>query len=420
MQRENLEICLGESGILVGSLLYETAGGKEYSCFQYAPSWLESKHAFALAPALTLDTGKKFFRGDRPFPPALMDTMPDSWGQTVHYQNAKATGSKQPLNSLFYLLAVADVYRVGALRIRRSGNNTPFLAQGQKDILHRLYDLDEFCAVVHNIETNTANEEQLRHFIDSACSLGGARPKCSVLNANNRLSIAKFTSHRDTKAVERVEAATLCLAKLCGISAPDVTLVEGPKKLPIAVIERFDRMDGKRIPYISAQTMLDSPTADNRTYTEIADAIRANGAEPKSDLRNLFQRILFTILVSNVDDHLKNHAFLYADNNKWSLSPIFDVNPFPERVKRLKTAIADVGENAASVELLLDSAFYFDLETDEVRRNAAAMAKTIRENWERLCRKFGMTDTEIGEYRPAFEHSESDYAESLERLCYRT
>lgn len=414
MQQADLEICLGESGVLVGMLHYGAADGKEFSSFQYDPSWLESKSAFALAPALTLDSAKKHFSGERPFPPALMDTMPDSWGQTVHRQNAKATGSKQPLNSLFYLLAVSDAYRVGALRIRYSGEGAQFLAQGQKDMLDRLLDLEEFCDTVRNIESNTANEEILRLFIDSGGSLGGARPKCSILNDDNRLALAKFTSHRDTRAVERAEAGTLSLARLCGITAPDVRIVAGPKKLPIAVIERFDRMkENRRIPYISAQSMLDSKTADDGTYTEIADAIRANGAEPKSDLRNLFQRILFTILVSNVDDHLKNHAFLYANNNKWSLSPIFDVNPFPERAKRLKTAIADQGKNEASVELLLEFAFYFELEKDEACKIAASMAKTVRDNWVRLCREFGMNGAEIGEYRPAFEHPESEYAEKL-------
>jgi serine/threonine-protein kinase HipA len=160
--------------------------------------------------------------------------------------------------------------------------------------------------------------------------------------------------------------------------------------------------------------MLDSPTADDRTYTEIADTIRTNGAEPKSDLLNLFQRILFTILVSNVDDHLKNHAFLYAGNGKWRLSPIFDVNPFPERFKQLKTAIADPAENAASVELLLEHAFYFELDKDEAAKTAATMALTVRENWTKLCREMGKNVAEIRAYQPAFEHRETEFAANLD------
>jgi len=413
MKSANLEVCLGESGILVGSLQYEASGSREYSCFQYAPSWLNSPDAFALAPALALNGGKQFFRGERPFPPVLMDTLPDSWGKKVLVQHSRLTGSKQSLDSLFFLLAISDCCRIGALRIRNAGRNSQFLAAGQNDMLPSLYDLKQFCEIVRSIEMNTPDTEALRRFILPGSSLGGARPKCSILNANNRLSLAKFTSHNDSRATERAEAVTLRLARLCGIDAPDVTLVEGSKGLPIAVIERFDRIGGKRIPYISAQTMLDSPQADNRTYAEIADAIRTNGADPKSDLRNLFQRVLFTILVSNVDDHLKNHAFLYAGNDKWRLSPIFDVNPFPERFKQLKTAIADPAENSASVELLLEHAFYFELNKDEASKIASTTAGTVKENWVRLSQEFGMNNTEIGEYRPAFEHRETAFAEDL-------
>ena len=410
MKRADLEICLGESGLLVGSLQYESSGNREFSCFQYDPLWLESAEAFAIAPDLSLDAGKKFFRGDRPLPPVLMDTMPDSWGQKVLMQYARLTGSKQMFNSLFFLLAVSDFCRIGALRIRNAGSGNQFMAVGQSDMLPGLFDLGQFCKIILGIEKNNADTEALRRFLIPGSSLGGARPKCSILDAHNRLCIAKFTSHNDSRAAERAEAATLRLARLCGIDAPDVVLVEGPiKQQPIAVIERFDRFEGKRFPYVSAQTMLNSPTADNRTYAEIADAIRMHGAEPRSDLRNLFQRVLFTILISNVDDHLKNHGFLYAGNGRWRLSPIFDVNPFPERFRQLKTAIADPAENAASVELLLDHAFYFELDKDEAANIAAVMAKTVRKNWRHLCQEMGMHNDEIEEYRPAFEHKESEF-----------
>jgi serine/threonine-protein kinase HipA len=343
-----------------------------------------------------------------------MDTLPDSWGKKVLMQHARLTGSKQQINSLFFLLAVSDFCRIGASRIRKTGNGTQFLAAGQSDMLPQLYDLGEFSKTIRDIETNNPDTEALRRFIIPGSSLGGARPKCSILDAQSKLCVAKFTSHNDSRAAERAEAVTLRLARMCGIDAPDVTLVEGPtRNLPIAVIERFDRIEGKRIPYISAQTMLNSPTADEGIYTDIADAIRMNGIEPKTDLRSLFERILFTILASNVDDHLKNHGFLYAGNGKWRLSPVFDVNPFPERFKQLKTAIADPAENAASVELLLEHAFYFEMDKDEAAETAVTMAQTVGKNWMKFCQEMGMSDTEIQEYQPAFEHKETEFAKNL-------
>ena len=409
MMKAEMEICLGDSGALVGTLQYEAAANREYSCFRYAQSWLESADAFALAPALALNDNRVFFSGERPFPPALMDTLPDSWGKKVLMSHARHIGADQIFNPYFFLLSVPDICRSGALRIRHAGGE--FLATGEREMLPRLLNLREFCGIVRAIETNAQESEALRQFIFAGSSLGGARPKCSVLDEENNLAVAKFTSYNDTRAVEKAEVVTLHLARLCGIAAPEARLIDGPPGLPIALLKRFDRAGGMRIPYISAQTMLDSPTADNRAYTEIADEIRTHGADPHADLKELFKRILFTILVSNVDDHLKNHAFLYAGNNKWRLSPVFDVNPSPERVKKLKTRIADDADDSASLALLLERAFYFELDEDEAAKIAANMAGVIKASWTRLARELGMSDAEIQEYRPAFEHSETLAAE---------
>jgi serine/threonine-protein kinase HipA len=411
MMKAEMEICLGNSGVLVGTLQYEAAASRGYSCFRYAQSWLESADAFALAPALALNDNRVFFSGERPFPSALMDTLPDSWGKKVLMGHARHTGADQTFNPYFFLLAVPDICRSGALRIRHAGGE--FRATGSSEMLPRVLNLREFCGIVRAIETNTQESEALRQFLFAGSSLGGARPKCSVLDEENNLAVAKFTSHNDTKAVEKAEVVTLRLARLCGISAPEARLIDGPPGLPIALIKRFDRAGGTRIPCISAQTMLDSPTADNRAYTDVADEIRAHGSVPHADLKELFKRILFTILVSNVDDHLKNHAFLYAGNNKWRLSPVFDVNPSPERGKRLKTRIADDADDSASIALLLERAFYFEVEEDEAAKIAATMAGVVKAHWMKLSRELGMSDAEIQEYRPAFEHAETAVAEKL-------
>jgi serine/threonine-protein kinase HipA len=397
-----MEICLGESGILVGTLQYEAVSNREYSCFQYDQSWLESLHSFALAPNLKLHDNKMFFSGEHPFPAPLMDTLPDAWGKNLLIQHAQKTDLNETFNPYFFLISVSDLYRSGAIRIRR--RDTEFLAQNQNEMLPRLMNLSDFRKIIRSIEMKIPETDSLKRFILAGSSLGGARPKCSLLDDENNLCLAKFTSINDTKSVEKAEVMTLRLAALCGILAPEVKLIND--KLPIAIIRRFDRVGGKRIPFISAQTMLDSSTAENRTYTELADAIRINGFDPQADLKELFKRILFTIFVSNTDDHLKNHGFLYAGNNKWRLSPIFDVNPFPERAKNLKTKIADGTDNSASAEFLMEHAFYFEIEEDEARNMAKSMADIIKGNWERLSREAGMSEVEIDDYRPAFEHPE--------------
>jgi serine/threonine-protein kinase HipA len=402
--KTELEICIGESGILVGTLHYEASSTREYSCFQYDQSWLESPHSFALAPSLKLQENKIFFSGEHPLPAPLMDTLPDSWGKNMLIQHARIMSLNATLNPHYLLISVFDLYRSGALRIRHQNNE--FLAQDNKEIIPHLTNLNDFRKLVRSLEEKTPETEALRRFIFAGSSLGGARPKCSVLDDENYLCIAKFTSSNDTKSVVKAEVMTLRLARLCGILTPEVKLFTDIPELPIAIIRRFDRGGGKRIPFISAQTMLDSSTAENRTYTELADEIRSNGFDPKADLKELFKRILFTIFVSNTDDHLKNHGFLYTGNNKWKLSPIFDVNPFPDRIKTLKTKIADGTDNSASVGLLIENAFYFEIEEDEAIHMATSMAQIITDHWKRLSKEVGMSDADIEDYRPAFEHPE--------------
>lgn len=425
MAQEILEICMGDAGLPVGTLRFEDAGGRQHSSFRYAESWLTSPRVFAIAPGLPLDEETRFFRaiGERgsPLPPPIADTTPDAWGRNIIRKEGRLAGGRagQAPSELDFLLAVDDFSRLGALRVRRRVEGAPFLAppaDGRHPIPPLLH-LDQITRAIGSAESDRPDAAALRRLRQIGISLGGARPKCSVIDHDGRLAIAKFTSRHDTYPVERAEVLTLNLARLCGLDAPRAR-VEMSAGLPVAIIERFDRTAGGRVPYISAQTMLDHPDATSGTYVMLADAIRQQGADPEAGLRELFRRVAFTILVSNVDDHLKNHGFLYAGEGRWRLSPLFDVNPAPERFRELKTAIADVSEPDASIELLLEYAGFFDLEPDEAALDIRDMADTIAENWEGLARRAGMSGPEIGIFRPAFEHAEMDVARSYEPVAF--
>src|SRR5690606_10203520 len=151
----------------------------------------------------------------------------------------------------------------------------------------------------------------------------------------------KFTSVHDQGPIERVEVATLTLARACGLRTPEARLALADTQYPVALVRRFDRRGLARIPYISARTALGKTADALGAYTEIVDFMRAHGAGPTSDFRELYKRVIFTILVSNKDDHLKNHGFLYVGRGQWRLSPIFDVNPAPDRAPHLETAIVE-------------------------------------------------------------------------------
>jgi len=157
------------------------------------------------------------------------------------------------------------------------------------------------------------------------------------------------------------------------------------------------------------------PTADatSGTYTQIAEAIRQHSDDPKRDLRELFNRIGFTILVANVDDHLKNHGFLYAGNRRWRLSHMFDVNPAPERHRELKTPISETSGAEASIETLFEHASFFDISSDEAAGTIGNMAATISENWEPMAQAYGLDRASLNIYRPAFEHDDMKVALAL-------
>ena len=229
----------------------------------------------------------------------------------------------------------------------------------------------------------------------------------------DQLWIAKFSSAGDASPVERIEVATVKLARAVGLNAPDARLMLERTAHPIALIRRFDREGAARIPYISARTALARRGAEQGAYTDLAQFIRQHSDNPIADLRELWSRIVFTILVSNTDDHLKNHGFVYAGDGQWSLSQLFDVNPQPERHRLLKTAIIEGEPFAASLELALEAAVFFNLAADEASELARVMAQQIKNRWSDMMRAHGVTSTELRRLETAFEHVEMERALSL-------
>ena len=415
-----LKVCIGDRGLTVGTLSFDAQGNREFSSFQYDDEWIESPRGFAIVPSMPLDRNRRFFRKEgnhvSPLPLALVDTTPDSWGRNIIRRDARENREDtRPLHEFDYLLAVDDFSRMGALRFREEADGSNFLASHPSG-RHEIPPLLELGQLGQSIESLEKQDPQtaagLKRLRQIGSALGGARPKCSVIDADGSLLIAKFTSVHDTYPVEKAEVLTLNLARLTGLNAPPARL-DTSGDLPVALIRRFDRQGAGRVPYISAQTMLDAPDATSGTYTQLAEAIRQHSDDPARDLAELFGRIGFTILVSNVDDHLKNHGFLYDGRGRWRLSHMFDVNPAPERHRELKTAISEISGPDASIEALVWHAAFFDLSEDDAAAVLGSMAETVSQSWEGLAREFGMDREDIRTYRAAFEHEEMDKAVSL-------
>jgi len=341
--KRTLRVCLGSDPQPVGTLHYDQQGARERSAFAYDEIWMAAPQAFALSPSLPLVAGPQYFRpvgsGGSVFPAPVADTEPDGWGRRViqrdhakQRQEARRSGqpfSAAPLNAVDFLLAVDDFSRAGALRFRDEQGELQRTREPGRRAAPPLLELKHLLAASHAVEASTETAADLAFLRGRGTSLGGLRPKCTVLDDDGWLSIGKFPSVRDERAVTQGEVLALTLAREAGINAAIARLIDSDG-IPVALIRRFDRTaEGKRLMYVSAATLLgvskDDPSP--HYYTEIADALRAHGADTQVDLDELWRRLAFSILITNIDDHLHNHGFLHAENGLWRLCQGRDETP---------------------------------------------------------------------------------------------
>jgi len=385
--------------------------------FQYLDAWLEKKDAFAVDPLLPLVSPGPFHK-ERLFG-AIADSAPDRWGRTLMARAERLRARQENraprhLREIDYVLGVADVARQGALRFSYADGEA-FLAEDSEAAAPPVVDLPRLLAAAQGFLDNPDSVEDLRILLAPGSSLGGARPKASVKDNEGHLSIAKFPKKGDLYSVGAWEHLALTVAREAGIRVAESALlsVEGQD---VILLNRFDRDGQRRTPFLSAMSLLDGVDQEPRSYLEIAEVIRRFGAHARADLSELWRRMLFNILVSNTDDHLRNHGFLYAGRGGWTLSPAYDLNPVPVEVKPrfLSTAIGeDPNDTSASLLLALEAAEYFDLSQEEARSMAVQVAQATRQ-WADRAQSLGIRGTEIDLMASAFDHDDLALALSFE------
>lgn len=394
--------------VLVGRLWARERTGRESSSFTYDPAWIKRRGAFALAPTLPLVAGP--FHAAKGLHPAFSDSAPDAWGRKLmlRQERARARAAKTQPRTLFeidFLAGVADTTRLGALRFK-DANGEDFIANSGRPV-PPLIDLPKLLSATGRIERDRETDEDLLLVLAPGTSLGGARPKATVRDANGRLTVAKFPKKDDDWPVTLWEAVALKLAADAGITVPEWRLDIIAKK-PVLLLHRFDRTDaGNRIPFMSAMTALDAADhGDQRSYLEILDVLRQQGSQPEADAKQLWRRIVFNMLVSNTDDHLRNHAFLKAPQG-WYLSPAFDMNPCPVDVRPRVHALAiDEADPTASIETALAIAVRFGLPANEARAIAHEVAVAVG-NWRSTAKAFKLTPAQIDRMASAFVHDDA-------------
>ena len=418
-----VRVHIGENPRPVGLLRHDRQGARENAPFEYDPAWLGADDRFVLDPGLPLVAGPQYHRradGGSVFPAIIADMEPDGWGRRVimrdhinQRQGARAAGQAvdaRPLNELDLLLAVDDFSRIGALRFQDEDGVFQRAAEDGRRTAPPLIELNQLLAASRAVEENNETAADLAYLRGRGTSLGGLRPKCTVIDEDGSLSISKFPSVADDRAVTKGEVLALHLAEAAGIRAATARLVDSDG-LPVALIRRFDRADGRRIMYASAATMLGAEPRDPRehAYTEIVDAIRINGAEAQADIDELWRRIAFSILITNVDDHLLNHGFLHVGRGLWRLAPAFDINPFPERLRELKTWISEETGPEATIDALMSVIAYFRIPSARAQAILAEVEGAVS-TWREVGSGLGMTQAELDQFVDAFEHRERDAA----------
>jgi len=358
--------------VLMGVLKAEFTRGKEIFSFSYSDNWLKSRYSQMLDPELQLYSGSQYAKDEKQNFGVFLDSSPDRWGRLLmkRREAAMARSEKRPEKTLResdYLLGVFDGHRMGAIRFKEDPDG-PFLNDNKTLASPPWTSIRELEQISLKLEEDNAHEDPeylkwLNIIINPGSSLGGARPKASVLDENKNLWIAKFPSKSDIKDIGGWEMVTNELARNAGLNVAESRIQKFSSKYYTYLTKRFDRTDaGERIHYASAMTMLGYVDGNNfqdgASYLEIVDFLTQYGANIEGDLRELWRRIVFSIFVSNTDDHLRNHGFILTEKG-WILSPAFDINPNEDGVGLSLNISLD--DNSLYLDLALEVAEYFRL-----------------------------------------------------------
>jgi serine/threonine-protein kinase HipA len=392
-----------ESPTLMGILYSEIVRGKEIFSFEYSDEWLKSKFAQVIDPDLGLYSGPQYPDNKKGNFGIFLDSSPDRWGRVLMKRREAilARNENRQAESLMesdYLLGVYDENRIGGLRFKLKESGL-FLNQDRSLAAPPITSLSELQAASLRLEEDGDVDDEehikwLNMLMAPGSSLGGARPKASIKDNNGDLWIAKFPSAKDEKDVGAWEMVVHTLAIKCGLNVAEAKAEQFANKYHTFLVKRFDRDKSQRIHFSSAMTMLGY--TDNRdenagvSYLELVDFLSKHGARVNEDLEELWKRIVFSISVSNTDDHLRNHGFILTEKG-WILSPAYDINP-NEMGTGLNLNISD-SDNSLDYDLALEVAEYFRLDESKANKIISDFKNKVKD-WKTIADKNNISKSE--------------------------
>lgn len=388
---------------LMGILHADRLKGREIFSFEYSKGWLKKGFSHLLDPGLQLYSGPHYLTGEQKNFGLFLDSSPDRWGRILMRRREAALSrleqrEEKKLFETDYLLGVFDEPRMGALRFKTEEQG-PFLNNNREMATPPWTALRKLEQVSLRLEAEDVMDDPeylkwLNMLVAPGSSLGGARPKASIVDADGELWIAKFPSRNDKDDVGGWEIVTHELALASGINMAESRALKLSSDNYTFLTKRFDRTEGERIHFASALTLLGYRDGqdfhEGISYLELVDFIQRQGANVKRDLEELWRRIVFSICVSNTDDHLRNHGFLLTEEG-WRLSPAYDINPV-ETGTGLKLNISE-NDNALDLDLALEVSEFFRLTEKRAKEIIEEVKHAIR-NWKQIADKYGISKGE--------------------------
>jgi serine/threonine-protein kinase HipA len=397
--------------VLIGTLYAQGGGSQEIFSFEYDQEWLEREQAFAFDPDLQLLRGPQYPAQSRNNFGIFLDSSPDRWGRLLmqRRENLRARHEERKpkrLTDWDYLLGVHDETRLGALRLR-SPEGGEFIDSDRQLAAPPITSVRELEAASRGFERHIDEEDNpeyarwLKQLIAPGSSLGGARPKASVRDEKGLLCIAKFPSRADTRDMAAWEMLAHRLAEKCGIHLPKARLLDnGEREQSTFLVNRFDRTaKGGRLAFVSAMTLTQRLDGDTgASYLELVELLQRQGANTRADTHQLYRRIVFSILIHNTDDHLRNHGFFVEDRGI-RLSPAYDINPSVDR-DDLVLAINET-ETACDVDIARGAHKMYALSLEEADRLIAEVLTAVK-TWRKEAEALGIRKSEQDQMASAF------------------
>jgi serine/threonine-protein kinase HipA len=397
---------------LIGELSFENLRGSETYGFQYSKDWLKKHSDILLGDDINNYLGMQFTQAGKDIFGCFSDALPDRWGRMLLNRREQILAKEEnrpvrKLTSFDHLMGIDDFSRMGGFRFKTDPNGD-FINQNstlQIPPLTSLRSLMHACLEIeHSEEKNELPDiKWINQLIDPGSSLGGARPKSSIIDENKKLYIAKFPSRKDDYDVGLWEHFSHLLAQKAGINVAVTRLISSGEKYHTLLSQRFDRNnEGKRIHFASAMTMLGRSDGDNYAngygYLDIVDFILKACTNNENNLRELYRRIAFNICIGNTDDHFRNHGFILTAKG-WTLSPAYDINP---SLNDYQSLLISASSNESSLKILLESGEEYMLDKKQCTEIIQKVVNEVK-GWRTLANQLQIPKMEIDRFSARFE-----------------